>query len=137
MLDALRNRSFLLVLDAVILTEIARAECPHPIPFGFHGKKSGVIGMRWDCVRHLSGPYDRNTSMLRLKREVGTIRLSSEAGASNGCQISISICANNRSASVPIDGQHPKRHCAAREVLPALPRRFWRRKRQDRSAAGS
>ncbi|MCE9544869.1 MAG: carotenoid oxygenase family protein [Planctomycetia bacterium] len=36
-LDARRNRSFLLVLDAADLAEIARAECPHPIPFGFHG----------------------------------------------------------------------------------------------------
>ena len=30
-------RSFLLVLDAMSLAEIARAECPHHIPFGFHG----------------------------------------------------------------------------------------------------
>lgn len=36
-LDAHRNRSFLLVLDAATLVEIGRAECPHPIPFGFHG----------------------------------------------------------------------------------------------------
>jgi beta,beta-carotene 9',10'-dioxygenase len=36
-LDANRNRSFLLVLDATTLNEIARAECPHHIPFGFHG----------------------------------------------------------------------------------------------------
>ncbi|MCE9554827.1 MAG: carotenoid oxygenase family protein [Planctomycetes bacterium] len=36
-LDARRNRSFLLVLDATSLVEVARAECPHPIPFGFHG----------------------------------------------------------------------------------------------------
>lgn len=36
-LDAQRNRSFLLVLDAASLTEIARAECPHHIPLGFHG----------------------------------------------------------------------------------------------------
>lgn len=36
-LDARRGRSYLLVLDAVSLAEIARAECPHHIPFGFHG----------------------------------------------------------------------------------------------------
>jgi carotenoid cleavage dioxygenase-like enzyme len=36
-LDARRGTSFLLVLDAQTLTEIARAECPHHIPFGFHG----------------------------------------------------------------------------------------------------
>ena len=36
-LDAQRDRSFLLVLDAIRMTEIARADCPHPIPFGFHG----------------------------------------------------------------------------------------------------
>src|SRR5262245_33015492 len=36
-LDARRSRSFLLVLDAATLAEIGRAECPHLIPFGFHG----------------------------------------------------------------------------------------------------
>jgi beta,beta-carotene 9',10'-dioxygenase len=36
-LDALRGRSFLLVLDAQTLKEVARAECPHMIPFGLHG----------------------------------------------------------------------------------------------------
>ena len=36
-LDARRNRSFLLVLDAASLADVARAECPHHIPFGFHG----------------------------------------------------------------------------------------------------
>jgi carotenoid cleavage dioxygenase-like enzyme len=37
-LDAMRGASFLLVLDAQSLQEIARAECPHQIPFGLHGK---------------------------------------------------------------------------------------------------
>jgi carotenoid cleavage dioxygenase-like enzyme len=36
-LDAYRATSFLLVLDARSLTEISRAECPHHIPFSFHG----------------------------------------------------------------------------------------------------
>lgn len=36
-LDARHSRSFLLVLDAQSLTEIARADCPHHIPFSFHG----------------------------------------------------------------------------------------------------
>jgi beta,beta-carotene 9',10'-dioxygenase len=36
-LDARRGVSFLLVLDAQSLAEIARAECPHSIPFGLHG----------------------------------------------------------------------------------------------------
>lgn len=36
-LDAARQRSFLLVLDADRLTELARAELPHHVPFGFHG----------------------------------------------------------------------------------------------------
>lgn len=36
-LDALRGTSFLLVLDARSLAEIARAACPHSIPFGLHG----------------------------------------------------------------------------------------------------
>jgi carotenoid cleavage dioxygenase-like enzyme len=37
-LDPARARSFLLVLDATTLEELARAEVPHPIPFGFHGQ---------------------------------------------------------------------------------------------------
>ncbi|RZQ60517.1 carotenoid oxygenase family protein [Amycolatopsis suaedae] len=36
-LDGARQRSFLLVLDAGSFTELARAEAPHAIPFGFHG----------------------------------------------------------------------------------------------------
>jgi beta,beta-carotene 9',10'-dioxygenase len=36
-LDARRGLSFLLVLDAREFTELARAEAPHHIPFGFHG----------------------------------------------------------------------------------------------------
>ncbi|HEY1834162.1 MAG TPA: carotenoid oxygenase family protein [Solirubrobacteraceae bacterium] len=37
-LDAGSERSFLLVLDAADLGELARAEVPHGIPFGFHGQ---------------------------------------------------------------------------------------------------
>ena len=37
-LDAPRETSFLLVLDATDLGEIARARVPHAIPFGFHGQ---------------------------------------------------------------------------------------------------
>jgi carotenoid cleavage dioxygenase-like enzyme len=37
-LDARRGNSFLLVLDARSLEELARAEVPHHIPFGFHGQ---------------------------------------------------------------------------------------------------
>ena len=36
-LDARKGASFLLILDAATLREVARAEAPHPIPFGFHG----------------------------------------------------------------------------------------------------
>ncbi len=36
-LDTRRGGSFLLVLDAASFRELARAEAPHPIPFGFHG----------------------------------------------------------------------------------------------------
>jgi carotenoid cleavage dioxygenase-like enzyme len=39
-LDARSERSFLLVLDAGSLEELARAEVPHHIPFGFHGQFS-------------------------------------------------------------------------------------------------
>jgi carotenoid cleavage dioxygenase-like enzyme len=37
-LDSRAGRSFLLVLDAVSFEELARAEAPHHIPFGFHGQ---------------------------------------------------------------------------------------------------
>jgi carotenoid cleavage dioxygenase-like enzyme len=37
-LDGRSERSFLLVLDAASLAELARAEVPHHIPFGFHGQ---------------------------------------------------------------------------------------------------
>jgi beta,beta-carotene 9',10'-dioxygenase len=37
-LDAATERSFLLVLDAGTFEEVARAEAPHHIPFGFHGQ---------------------------------------------------------------------------------------------------
>ncbi|MEI2701801.1 MAG: carotenoid oxygenase family protein [Baekduia sp.] len=36
-LDGATGTSFLLVLDAADLSEIARAEAPHRVPFGFHG----------------------------------------------------------------------------------------------------
>ncbi len=36
--NAERGTSFLLVLDAQTLGEVARAEVPHHIPFGFHGQ---------------------------------------------------------------------------------------------------
>jgi beta,beta-carotene 9',10'-dioxygenase len=36
--DGERGNSFLLVLDARDLTELARAEVPHHIPYGFHGQ---------------------------------------------------------------------------------------------------
>jgi carotenoid cleavage dioxygenase-like enzyme len=42
-LDSARERSFLLVLDAGDMTELARAEAPHHIPFGFHGDFSGKV----------------------------------------------------------------------------------------------
>jgi beta,beta-carotene 9',10'-dioxygenase len=36
-LDASQNTSYLLLLDAHNLAEIARAQVPQHIPFGFHG----------------------------------------------------------------------------------------------------
>ncbi|CAA9892841.1 Dioxygenase [Candidatus Methylobacter favarea] len=36
-LDAGKSRSFLLILDAATFQEVARADLPHHIPFGFHG----------------------------------------------------------------------------------------------------
>ena len=44
-LDAGAESSFLLVLDAGDLHELARAEVPHHIPFGFHGQFArGALG---------------------------------------------------------------------------------------------
>lgn len=37
-LDSAAERSFLLMLDASTFEEVARAEAPHHIPFGFHGQ---------------------------------------------------------------------------------------------------
>jgi carotenoid cleavage dioxygenase-like enzyme len=37
-LDEAKGSSYMLVLDARDLTELARAEAPHHIPFGFHGQ---------------------------------------------------------------------------------------------------
>ncbi len=41
-LDAEEGRSFLLALDAADLSELARAQAPHHIPFGFHGQFARV-----------------------------------------------------------------------------------------------
>lgn len=47
-LDARNGTSFLLVLDAATLRELARAEAPHAMPMGFHGifDSEGVPGVR-------------------------------------------------------------------------------------------
>jgi carotenoid cleavage dioxygenase-like enzyme len=37
-LDSVRGTSFLLVLDASGFIEVARAELPHPVLFGYHGQ---------------------------------------------------------------------------------------------------
>jgi beta,beta-carotene 9',10'-dioxygenase len=42
-LDAERGTSSLLVLDARDLSELARAEAPHHIPFGFHGQYAQTV----------------------------------------------------------------------------------------------
>jgi carotenoid cleavage dioxygenase-like enzyme len=42
-LDARRGTSFLLVLDAADLSELARAKVPHHIPYGFHGNYFGSL----------------------------------------------------------------------------------------------
>jgi carotenoid cleavage dioxygenase-like enzyme len=42
-LDAERETSFLLVLDAGTLEEAARARVPHHIPFSFHGQHTSRI----------------------------------------------------------------------------------------------
>jgi beta,beta-carotene 9',10'-dioxygenase len=39
--DARSGNSFMLVLDAADMSELARAEAPHHIPYGFHGQFVG------------------------------------------------------------------------------------------------
>ena len=41
-LDAARETSFLLVVDAATMEELGRATVPHHIPFGFHGQYAKV-----------------------------------------------------------------------------------------------
>lgn len=36
-LDTAAKNSFLAVIDAKTMTEVARATVPQPVPFGFHG----------------------------------------------------------------------------------------------------
>ena len=43
-LDGRTGNSFLLVLDAGSLDELARAEVPHHVPFGFHGQFARACG---------------------------------------------------------------------------------------------
>jgi beta,beta-carotene 9',10'-dioxygenase len=45
-LDGQRNTSFLLVLDAATLSELARAQVPHHIPFSFHGRFAASVSAR-------------------------------------------------------------------------------------------
>ncbi len=47
--DSRKGTSFLVVLEAGSLTELARAEAPHHIPFGFHGQfAAGLGGEEWE-----------------------------------------------------------------------------------------
>lgn len=48
--DSRRATSFLLVLDAGSLAELARAEAPHHIPFGFHGQFAAGLDRGKDWV---------------------------------------------------------------------------------------
>lgn len=47
-LDAAQGTSYLLVLDAQTFSQIARADVPHHIPFGFHGQFFGNAGAAED-----------------------------------------------------------------------------------------
>jgi len=49
-LDSKKGNSFLLILDAKSFEEIARAEAPHHIPFGFHGEYFDEIGRVADAA---------------------------------------------------------------------------------------
>jgi beta,beta-carotene 9',10'-dioxygenase len=49
-LDSKKGNSFLLILNAKSFEEIARAEAPHHIPFGFHGEYFDEIGREADAA---------------------------------------------------------------------------------------
>ncbi|KAL7750019.1 hypothetical protein RI367_004534 [Sorochytrium milnesiophthora] len=49
-LDGTTDRSYLLVLDAQSFTELARAQLPHHVPFGFHGSFAGSSSSAMDSV---------------------------------------------------------------------------------------
>ncbi len=40
-LDNLEEKSFMVVIDAASMSEVARAAVPRPIPLGFHGQYMG------------------------------------------------------------------------------------------------
>ena len=63
-LDANAGRSFLLVLDAGSFEEIARAEAPHHIPFGFHGHVLPMSDL-------LASDADRERTAERLRAGAG------------------------------------------------------------------
>jgi beta,beta-carotene 9',10'-dioxygenase len=49
-LDTGKERSFVLVLDAASLNQLARAAAPHAIPFHFHGNyfpEASLAGLTW------------------------------------------------------------------------------------------
>ena len=74
-LDARAGRSFLLVLDAGTFEELARAEVPHHIPFGFHGQffgsraRGGTLPPR--CPPHLPARPARRPGRHRHRRRLG------------------------------------------------------------------
>jgi beta,beta-carotene 9',10'-dioxygenase len=50
-LDSIAQTSFLLVLDAGDLSELARAQAPHHIPFSFHGQFAGMRPLHRSIAR--------------------------------------------------------------------------------------
>ncbi len=68
-LNADQNTSYLLLLDAHDLSEIARATVPQHIPFGFHGsffansRQCNCLGIQRGAPDH-SGPYDSYAAAL-------------------------------------------------------------------------
>jgi len=63
-LDPAAGRSFLVVLDAQSFEEVARAEAPHHIPFGFHGSFFGglaPLARAWICAGPTRARAGRHT----------------------------------------------------------------------------
>ena len=105
-LDAAAERSFLLVLDARTMEELARAEAPHHIPFGFHG--------------HVPRGDDGRARAARLRRRP---RADRRAAAARGGRGAAEHGRARGAARGGVRGAHGRGACGAGGDLPGPKRR--------------